>query len=153
MGEKMQTKYLIWERIVILYDLQAICSLCLFSAVAGMQLCEEMIYQLSASIYITCQLRKIFRITTQLSQEDKLCVSKSNFIWLLCHSVSPTMRKTILCPVSKAYCNFGLSFDKCNQVILYRDFKAWAAGFLWVPALPFVQSSIFIHGEREQSWT
>lgn len=42
-----------------------------------MKLREEMIYQLSASI--TCQLREIFRIATQLSQEEKLCASKSNF--------------------------------------------------------------------------
>lgn len=117
----MQTEYLIWERIVLLSDLPSICSL--FPAISGMKLCEEMIYQLSASIRITGQLKEMFRITTGLSQEEKLCMSKSNFtcIWLLCHSVSPMMKKTILCPFSKAYCSFGLSFDKCNQVTVYRD--------------------------------
>lgn len=55
----------------------AICSLCLFAAIPGMKLREEMIYQLSDSI--TYQLREVFRIATQLSQEEKLCASKSTF--------------------------------------------------------------------------
>lgn len=123
-GEKMETEYLMWERIVLFFDLPGICSL--FPAIPETKLCEEMIYQLSASICITCQghqLKEMFRITTWLSQEEKLCMSKSNFIciWLLCHSVSPMMRKTIICQFSKAYYNFGLSFDKYNQVIVYRD--------------------------------
>lgn len=141
----MQTECLIWKRIVHLYGLPAICSLCLFPARAGMKLCEEIIYQLSVSILITCQLREMFRATTQQFWEEKLCGSKSNFIWSLFHPASPTMRKTSLCVVSKAYCNFGQSFDKCNQFIVYKVFKVWATGFLWFLALGCVQPCIFTH--------
>lgn len=144
---KMQTECLIWKRIVLLYDLPAICSLCLFPARAGMKLCEEMIYQLSLSIFITYQLRETSSAIIQQFWEEQLCGSKSNFIWSLCHPVSPTRRKTILCMVSKAYCSFGQGFDKCNQFIVYRAFKVWAAGFLGVPALGCVQPCIFTHRE------